>query len=743
MMRLKVPIFILSMVVACVFVLDRCKPKDATPTPPPSAENAYVGSTTCQSCHGQEHAQWKDSHHFHAMELAHDSTVRGDFSGTVLRADGVTTTFFKKEGKFFMNTQGPDGQNHVYEIKYTFGYEPLQQYLIELPGGRMQASRASWDTEKKKWFHQYAGQKLAANDWLHWTGNGQNWNTMCASCHSTDVQKNYNPADDTYQTRFNEVNVSCESCHGPGKGHLDYLATDAYRNGKKVAGSHLLLTKGSSQEELVNACGNCHGRRVDLRGSNHAGKEYLQDFVPELPTNTFFYADGQMDGEDFNYTSFLQSKMYSRGVQCTNCHNPHSGDLLFDGSRTCAQCHAPATFNTPQHTMHPEKLSATVNCISCHMPSKIYMGNDLRHDHSFRIPRPDQSETYKTPNTCNACHSDKTAAWAAAAINKHYGPNRKPHYSDHLLPGSQLGDGSEQHLQTLMKDTATPAIVRAAAIDYWSRLQTSQANEALIQYTKDPEPLVRYSALKGLKEYPYSSWVTAASPALSDPIRAVRLAAADLYTMMPAAQIPASYASAYQQANELLRGFLHYQTDFAQGNLQAGDYYRRLQNPQEAIRYYQKAIRKDSLLTLARVNLASVLNEQNRNPEALDQLLLASKMEPTSDHIFYTLGLLYAEMGEMPKAIESFKKAIQLKTNNPRTYYNYALLLQQQGKTGEAATIFEQGLQKAPTDGDLLYAAAVLYMQTGNQAKAREKALILRQYHAQNPTYEPLLRNLR
>jgi tetratricopeptide (TPR) repeat protein len=705
--------------------------------------NSYVGNTQCQSCHQSEHQQWQSSHHFHAMEPANDQTVRGDFNNTVLKADGVVSTFFKKDGKFFINTQGPDGQNHDYEVKYTFGYEPLQQYLIEFPGGKMQATRASWDTKKKVWFHQYPGQKLAANDWLHWTGNGQNWNTMCASCHSTQVVKNYNIETDSYQTHFNEVNVSCEACHGPGKAHLDYISSDDFKKGSKEKGSKLWLTKSSSQQELVNACGNCHGRRVDLTGATHAGAEYLQDFIPELPTNTFFFADGQMNEEDFNYTSFLQSKMFHRGVQCTNCHNPHSGALLFDGSKTCNQCHAPETFNVPQHTMHPESVSATVNCVSCHMPSKIYMGNDLRHDHSFRIPRPDQSVEYGTPNTCNSCHTDKSAAWAAAAVVKHYGPTRKRHYSDDLLPGSRLNDQSEGHLKKLVSDTATPQIVRAAAVDYWSRLLSIQSAPALVDLTKDPHPMVRHAALKGLREFPAGSWIQQVGTQLSDPVRAVRLAAADLYASVPQGQIPGSFSSIFQQANSELQQFLLYQTDFAQGNVQAGDYYRRIQRPQDAIRFYQFAIKKDSLLTIARVNLASVLNEQGRNPEALAQLKLAAQFEPKSDHIQYNLGLLQAEMGDTKGALSSLQKAINLKSQNTRVYYNYAILLQQQGNATAAEKIYEQGLKLAPTDGDLLYAAAILYMQNGKQTKAKEKIALLKQYHGNNPQYQNLLQNFR
>ena len=173
------------------FLVQQCKPGEPAPALN-TAANSFVGDQQCKSCHAPEYNAWSGSGHFKAMQEANDSTVEGDFNGKTLIADGVTSRFFKKDGKYYINTQGPEGLNQDFEVKYTFGYYPLQQYLVEFPGGKMQATRASWDVKNKKWFHQYAGQHLPPHDWLHWTGNAQNWNTMCARCHSTNLQKNYN-----------------------------------------------------------------------------------------------------------------------------------------------------------------------------------------------------------------------------------------------------------------------------------------------------------------------------------------------------------------------------------------------------------------------------------------------------------------------------------------------------------------------------------------------------------------------
>src|SRR5664279_3370845 len=210
------------LIIAGTCIIQQCQP-DKNKVEASTVVNAFVGDQSCKSCHEPAFKAWSQSGHFKAMLPASDSSVSGDFNDRTLKADGISSHFFKKDGKFFINTEGEDGKYQDFEIKYTFGYYPLQQYLIEFPGGRMQATRASWDVKNKKWFYQFAGQKIPAHNWLHWTGNSANWNTMCASCHSTNLQKNYNTDSDSYHTTFSVLNVSCESCHGAGKLHVDYV----------------------------------------------------------------------------------------------------------------------------------------------------------------------------------------------------------------------------------------------------------------------------------------------------------------------------------------------------------------------------------------------------------------------------------------------------------------------------------------------------------------------------------------
>lgn len=726
-----------------VLLLEGCNPsknkKEVQQTEKVNAPT-FVGASSCHSCHAREFDDWKKSDHFRAMQEPRDSTVLGNFNNAVFIADGVTSRFFKKDGKFYINTQGDDGKNHDYEVLYTFGYFPLQQYLIAFPGGRMQATRASWDSRKKKWFHQYPNQKLDHKDWLHWTGNGQNWNTMCASCHSTNLQKNYDFAKDSYITTWNDINVACETCHGPASKHVSFVSSAEYKNGQRIKNSGLAYAHDTIPVQQLNTCAPCHARKADLAQENSRSGEILQDFIPEVISNEYYFADGQIREEDYEYGSFAQSKMFHNNIRCSNCHNPHSGKLLKVGNDLCMNCHKPK-YNTKEHHFHTVNTEGA-QCISCHMPSKTFMGNDLRRDHSFRVPRPDQSIVYETPNTCSSCHKDKSPAWAADAIKKWYGPVRAYHFSDDLLPGSQLIDKSEKHLVKLLHDTLQPEIARATAAQYLGNIMTRPSADALLGSLQDKKALVRYHSLRSLEHFPAQVWEQKAAQNLSDKVRAVRIAASDLYHRIPPAKIPTAARTAYASADGENRRFLRYQTDFAVGNVMLADYHLQGNDQMTAIVHYVRGLKKDSLMNYARLNLSAAYNSVSKNPEALKALQEAAVIDPQNDRIFYNLGLLYYELKDIPSAMKNFQIAVRLGSDNTGLYYNYGLLLQQQGKLKEAEQMLLRGFAVDPQAVNINYALTYFYMNQNSPEKARRHAQALKMADPGNPDYQPLFRAL-
>jgi tetratricopeptide (TPR) repeat protein len=694
-------------VVTAFFYIIQSIPSSVSIVNQAKIDNAYVGDEQCKSCHYKQWQDWKVSDHYKAMLPANDSTVKGNFNNATYTKDGITSKFFKKRDQFYINTQGPDGRNHDYKVAYTFGHYPLQQYLIEFPGGRMQATRMSWNSKENKWFHQYKGQAIAASDWLHWTRDAQNWNTMCARCHSTNLQKNYDFESDTYHTTYSVRNVSCESCHGAGKLHIDFVNSKEHKGGKKVLGSYLFAGK-PQQASQINTCSPCHMRGAEILNTSEISDEIMDHFIPEIPSSEFFYADGQVKEEDYTYTSFLQSKMYSKGVMCSNCHNVHSGKTLYVGNQLCLQCHA-KKYDDVAHTFHIANTEAS-QCVSCHMPGTYYMGNDFRHDHAFRIPRPDLSEKYGTPNACNKCHTNQSASWAAGAVRNWYGSNRVYHFSEDLILASKEDKNSEAHIVRLINDTATPAIVKATALYYLKNISTQTALQLLLKELSNSDAQVRYRALRNLGNFSPDTWLAPVLPLLTDKVRAVRIAAADLLITVPSQNIPIQYSNAFSSAKSELEKYVLYQTDFADGSVMAGDYYMKQQDYVNAEKFYVRALKKDSLLNYARLNLSAVYNAQAKNNEALNILKTAAAVTPTNERVFYNLGLLYVEMKDTAAAIKAFEKGASLRSTNPRLYYNYGLLLFFKSQRRKAEDMLKRGLKLSPNDDDIKH--AITYLNT-------------------------------
>ena len=465
----------------------------------------------------------------------------------------------------------------------------------------------------------------------------------------------------------------------------------------------------------------------------------MDNLIPEIPSTEHFHADGQVNDEDYIYTSFLQSKMFHRDVKCSNCHDPHSGKILFATNQLCLQCHA-KTYDDPSHTFHPVGIQAS-ECKSCHMPGKVYMGNDLRHDHSFRVPRPDLTVEYGTPNACTNCHNNKPAQWAADAITKWYGPERKYHFADDLIPGSKIDAKSEGHLIKLLGDTAVPNIVKATAAYYLASIPTQNSFQALLKCLGDSNSQIRYRALRSLSNFPAANWRDNVGPLLADKVRAVRIAAADLYNTFPAQQIPGQYSSTFSSARNELQDYLMYQADFSVGNLMIADHYLQQQDYDKAERFYLRALKKDSMMNYARLNLSTGYNAQGKNDKALEVLETAAKIDPNNDRIHYNMALLYNEMNNKAAAERSFAKAVELKTNNPRVYYNYGLLLNELKKFKEAEAILQKGIALDPSAPEMYYALCFVYLQSNDKVKAKQMVVKLKELDPNNPDYQQLFKN--
>jgi tetratricopeptide (TPR) repeat protein len=712
--------------------------RSGTPQPEESAAT-FVGRDRCKACHEAAYEKWSGSHHDRAMAEANEETVRGDFDDAVFEHGGVTTRFYRRDGRFLVSTEGADGVFGEFEVLYTFGYEPLQQYLVPFPGGRLQALSVAWDTERERWFHLYPDREIPPDDWLHWTRGGQNWNGMCAECHSTNLRKNFDAETKSYETTWSEIDVSCEACHGPGSRHVEWAEIEPMARPELGDLGLVIPTGGISSRQLVDLCAPCHSRRTELGDYNHTRLELLDNLLPALLREGLYHADGQILDEVYVYGSYGQSKMFHNDVRCSDCHDVHSLERLRPGNELCLQCHRADTYDSADHHFHKKvhegKPSDGALCVKCHMPEQPYMVIDWRADHSIRVPRPDLTLEIGTPNACSqsGCHDDKPDQWSADAYLKWYGLARKPHYGTVLAAGRAGDDGAAEQLVRLADDVLYPAMVRATALSLLERYPGEEATGALRRALADDEALVRHTAIGSLTVQDPGELVSLVAPLLFDPVRAVRMQAAVQLSRVPPDLLKPYQREAYEEARREYREAMEYSLDFSFAGMNLGNLYLNLGQPDLAETYYRTALEVDDLFYPAKMNLALLLNQQGRNDEAERLLREVLDAYPERADAAYSLALLLVEVDRADEAVPFLVAASDGMPQNSRVHYNLGLLLQQTGRAPEAEAAMLRALDLEPTNLDYLYALADHYLKRNRLVEAGEIADRMTASHPDSP----------
>ncbi len=698
----------------------------------------FTGGKACIECHQKEYRLWKGSDHDSAMAVASDTSVKGNFNNAEFTFNGKTSKFYKRAGKFYVYTEGPGGIIKEFQITYTFGIRPLQQYLIPFENGKYQCLPIAWNTIEKKWFHMaamvYRPEDLKPDNWLYWTNQAQNWNSMCAECHSTNLQKNYNPEKKSYHTTWNDINVNCEACHGPGSLHIEWSRLPELARPQDNNTGLLVKTSKITSRQYVESCAPCHARRSSTGPYDHTHSEFLSYAIPQLPTRPTYHIDGQFKDEDYEYGSFTQSKMYMKDVRCGDCHDPHSLKRKFDGNALCTQCHRADEYDTFNHHMHKSKGktgTSFVNnlnkrlgpgdgnlCRDCHMPGQFYMGVDRRYDHSMRIPRPDLSLQLGTPNACINCHDDKTDQWALQNVNKWYGERKKAHYGTILAEAAAGKAGADSGLLRIINSNLYPEIIRATAIGYLSSYPSAKAQDAVRKALNDPDPLLRRKAAENYMAADSAGLLRILAPLLGDPIKTVRMEAAyRLSTYRKDAFNETQYRLSCK-AFEEYKSSLEYLADFPSGRYNLGNYYAKTKDLSKAEENYREAIVLDNLFYPAKINLAMLYYQEGKTEPAEKLFYDLITNHPEVSEGYYYLALLYGEQKRYPEAITLLETASTKPGTNPRIWYNLALLYQMTGQNDKCEATFLKGLQQDPCNYDLLYAIYSFYMNQNNRGKA-------------------------
>ena len=678
------------------------------PPSPRAPVAGYVGSDACAECHRSEYERWQGSHHARAMLQPNEDNVLGDFANGAYDQYGRRSMFTAQDGRFTIRTDGPDGQPADYPVRYTFGWHPLQQYLLELPGGRLQALSIAWDSRTaseggQRWFHLYPGENIDFRDPLHWTGPYQNWNFMCSDCHSTNVRHNYDRNAGQFDTQWSEINVACEACHGPGSAHVAWAEKQQHlwtrwrnrdptrglvvdfgptaspeRRAAVLARTTLSFTEGNE----LKACAVCHSRRTALTNEFLPAEGYDQHYLAALMSDDLYFVDGQIKDEVYEYNSFRQSKMFAKGVRCSDCHEPHSGKLRAEGSKVCLQCHEAGHYDVPSHHHHTTEARPAVGCVDCHMPQRTYMVVDPRRDHSFRVPRPDLTESFGVPNACQNCHRDKPPAWASMQIRQWLGRETSgfQQFAAALDAVRRTAAGAETLLRGALNDPATPPIAKGSILADAGPLLHA-IPEALRRALHAPFVAERLGALRAIETLPLANRWSLAAHLLSDDERAIRIEAARLL-------VAADLTPAQDQ---------------------------RLEGP---LRELREAATVYASRPQWRVIAASVDASLGRSAQAIENFEAALAIEPGFVQAYANLADLYRALGREEKVREILRRGIAVAPNEAALHYAYGLHLVRTGQQGAGLAEVKRAAVLAPDDRAYAYGYAVGLYSAKNKKPA-------------------------
>ncbi|WOD09910.1 tetratricopeptide repeat protein [Pseudomonas sp. NyZ704] len=719
-------------------------------TPGPAANIAaphWVEETQCQGCHTTAFADWQGSHHQLAMQPATEQTVLGDFSGQQIDTDTESHLFLGQDDALVIRTPGADGQSADFKVAYTFGLEPLQQYLLEMPGGRVQAHGMAWDTQQQAWFHLYQDQTVDHHSPLHWTGAVQNANFMCIECHATDFQRNYDAATDSFASRWQAPGVGCQSCHGPASGHLTWAENhsaskpEQHNNSKGFSANPSIAPTAE-----VEVCARCHSRRAPLDDGYQHSNALMDDFLPSILSADLYEVDGKIKDEVFEYGSFKQSKMHAAGVACSDCHNPHSGELRALGNGVCTQCHngnaqpiraaidgsglQAKDYDSPAHHHHPNG-SAGAQCINCHMPGKLYMTNDLRHDHSFTSPNPAQALELGHSDACLGCHQQVEPAELVAQYLAQY-PDAEPRDGGYAQDLSAARDGEPGAAAALNRQLARedqPAIRVATLISELPRYPSLAALQQLANALQHADPSVRVAAANSLPALASETQLAELlAPLASDPVRAVRLAVAWQLAQLSAqtksglTTWPTLQAEYEQVQNKLL--------ERADAHFNLAMLYQLSGREDRVEAALREALERDSAFFPAVIMQAQWQEQYFRLPQVgLGILHKALKAHPGEASLQHALGMTLVRQGKLAEALPAFTQAHQLAPNNPDYAYVLAIALHDSGEPGQARELLRQQLAADPANRQLRL-ALVSYL--GGQ-DAQEARMLMEQLREQNP----------
>jgi tetratricopeptide (TPR) repeat protein len=697
-----------------------------------SVADGATPSTSCRECHPSEYVLWASSHHGLAERAVSAQWDRAAFAPErMFKAGSQTNETRLKDGECQIVTLGFKTNVEAYAVERVIGVEPVRQFLTATAGGRWQTQEVSYAPKVNQWFDVYGDEDRRPGEWGHWTGRGMNWNSMCADCHNTGLRKNYDEATDSYHTTMEEMTVSCGACH---VGLAEHIAWQKDHPGGKVKDPTL---SHPTPIRALGTCGSCHARREIITGNFMPGDSLFDHYQLQIPGDGGdWYADGQVHSEDYEFASFLGSKMHERGITCLDCHNPHSAKVLLPGNDLCMRCHSGAFTNAPvinpvQHSHHLAENNGNL-CIGCHMPVTVYMQRHPRHDHGFTIPDPLLTKELNIPNACNRCHADKSVEWAINSTDQWYGQkmNRPTRERARWIAAAQRGDKSGKAPLTaiLFSGQESPYWRAVAANLLWQWADDGEVRATLLRTLQDNDPLVREQAIKSLESRSNDSdthVAAALQPMLNDAARSVRVAAA---------WVLRTSLDARSQAGKELEAMLDFNADQPVGQYRKAMFNLDRGDSAKALTHLRTAETWDPFSPPIRMETADLLSQLGRTNESLHELQTLCQQNPNSANFQFKLGLALANARQFEAAVETLTRVVRLDAGHIQGWFNLGLALSAFGQIDDSLAALDRAAVLAPNDPQIPYARANILFRSKRYDEARisaQKTLVL------DPDFQP------
>jgi predicted CXXCH cytochrome family protein len=660
------------------------------------------------------------------MEAADANSVLGDFGDVIFRYFGRETRFSRRGSRFVVTTENQQGNAETFEVAYTLGYAPLQQYLVRFDDGRVQALPFAWDARPRerggqRWFHLYPDTNVTPEDPLFWMRPRQNWNHMCGDCHTTSFSKRFSDSTGRFDSQWSELGNGCESCHGAGSAHVE--AAQHGQLAQHGGGTAQSFVSGMhTQAEQLDRCGACHARRVRLR--EDASHERMHDtWRPELLRDGLYFVDGQIKDEVFEMGSFLQSKMAARGITCSHCHDPHTARLRAEGNALCTQCHDRQVFDGPQHHFHAAGTDGA-RCVSCHMPSRTYMVVHERRDHRIAVPRPDLSAALGTPNACATCHEARGNDWAADAIARHRSGRRQgPSGAERLGPALWSARHEQQDavasVRALLDDPTVAGLSKATALSALGASAPLEAAGLAEPLLRAADPWLRLGAVEALRSAPDAARASLLAGEATDASRTVRVAVAPLLGDMSASALPAGSRDGVAALLADYEGWLAANADRAEALVELAGLRRAAGDPVGARAAFERALRRDDTSIVAALNFADFLRGDGDDAAAETLLRRACAVYPESADAHFALGMLLVRREQVAAGVRELGRANELAPTNSHYAYAYGVGLHSTRQDERALATLSEARTRFPDNAPIQSALQALCAERGGPTRDR------------------------